>query len=279
MEVRRIGLEHFGPERLEPGTPLAMLEAKFLPLYLHHRYQLQAAVKTIGGVEYSYAVQTTEGASPSRVLAIVSPERQRQALRAVIDTISTDVLLIPDRILESLPPVPFGFEGGTAERFESHNGRLFDPIDAATIAADLAVSALLQRERAARLIDFHARDASRPDFREVVHALIDATNVGKPLPTGHRAAIAQAVQALVVRRLIDLAADESATPAVRAEATDGLRFTERRLAAFDVDAHARALRDEIDRFLKRPDPVHRSSPTPATPPGDPIGGHGFGSTP
>jgi hypothetical protein len=45
MEVRRIGLRNFGLGNLAPGQPLSSLEAKLLPLYLHHRYQLAAAAK------------------------------------------------------------------------------------------------------------------------------------------------------------------------------------------------------------------------------------------
>ncbi len=53
MEVRRVGLSQFGLGSIPDGTPLSMLEAKLLPLYLHHRYQLQAAVKTVGGLSYT----------------------------------------------------------------------------------------------------------------------------------------------------------------------------------------------------------------------------------
>src|SRR5262249_1586860 len=44
MDVRRIGLASFSLKGIPAGTPLSTLEAKLLPLYLHHRYQLQAAV-------------------------------------------------------------------------------------------------------------------------------------------------------------------------------------------------------------------------------------------
>ena len=57
MKVRAIGLERFGINNLADGAPLSDLEARLLPLYLHHRYQLQAAVKTLGGVRYTYAVK------------------------------------------------------------------------------------------------------------------------------------------------------------------------------------------------------------------------------
>jgi len=45
MEVRRIGLSTFGLRNIPIGTPLSELERQLLPLYLHHPYQLQSAVK------------------------------------------------------------------------------------------------------------------------------------------------------------------------------------------------------------------------------------------
>ena len=53
MEVRRIALSQFGLENIPVGTPLSSLEEMLVPLYLHHRYQLEAAAKSIGGVDFT----------------------------------------------------------------------------------------------------------------------------------------------------------------------------------------------------------------------------------
>jgi hypothetical protein len=193
----------------------------------------------------------------------------------VLDTIKVDALAIPPRILDLIPPRAFGYEGGSTEYFGKRADPAFDPIAAATIAADFAVSGLLEQHRAARLIAFHARDAANPDFKEVARALITRT-WRQPAPAGgYQAAIARAVQSLVVTRLMELAADETAAPQVRAVATDELRSLGAWLASpasATLDAtHARATRDDIERFLTRPDaPRKQTTPLP-TPPGDPIG--------
>ena len=83
---RRIGLAQFGLGNIERGTPLSLLEAKLLPLYLHHRYQLQAAAKSLGGV-YTYAVKTSCGCDAARVTKSFPAARATEALRAVLDTI------------------------------------------------------------------------------------------------------------------------------------------------------------------------------------------------
>lgn len=275
MEVRRIGLSQFGLGSVPTGTPLSLLEAKLLPLYLHHRYQLQAAVKSVGGVNYTYAVKTASGANPGKVQAIVSPPRQRDALAAVLETIKVETLAIPPRILDLIPPRAFGYEGGTTELFSKRTAPTFDPIAAATIAADFAVSGLLDPSRAARLIEFHSRNSANPDFSEVVDALIRATWKTAAPKNAYHARIAGAVQSLMVSELMDLAADSSAAPQVRAVATQALREVNAWLklpASAGINAaHRNATRDDIERFLARPDATRRQTAPLATPPGDPIG--------
>jgi hypothetical protein len=275
MEVRRIGLSEFGLNNVRAGTPLSLLEAKLLPLYLHHRYQLQAAVKSVGGAYYTYAVKSANGPSPAKVQEIVPAARQRDALNAVLDTIKTDVLVISPRILELIPPRAFGYEGGTTELFARRSAPVFDPIAAATIAADLAVSGLLEQHRAARLMAFHARNVANPDFKEVVDALIARTWKTTASSDAYHAAVARAVQSLVATRLMELAADDDAAPGVRAVATETLRNLSAWLAqpatVAAEGAHRRATRDDIERFLARPDATRKQTAPLPPPPGDPIG--------
>lgn len=275
MEVRRIGMAQFGLGSIPAGMPLGMLEAKFLPLYLHHRYQLQAAVKSLGGFYFTYAVKTANGPSPAKFREIVAPGRQREALSAVLATIRPEELAVPRRILELIPPIPFGYEGGTAEWFAGRTSPGFDPVAAATISADLSIGGLLQHNRAARLIEYHSIDAANPGFREVVDALIGQA-WKSPVPRdGYLAEISRAVQSLVVTRLMELAANENASTQVRATAADALRrlkaWLESTAAARIDPAHRLGARDDIQRFLTRPDAQFRRTQSLPTPPGDPIG--------
>lgn len=279
MEVRRIGLNQFGLANIPPGTPLSLLEAKLLPLYLHHRYQLQAAAKSLGGVYYTYAVRTASGADPAQVQEIVPTAKQLDALAAVLDTLKVEELMIPPHILKLIPPRAFGYYGGTAEMFGKRTSPVFDTVAAATIAADLAVSELLEPHRAARLIEFHARTPINPDFKFVTDALL-ARTWKSPVPTDARAKlIARAVQSLTVTRLMDLAADSDASPQVRHVATESLRelslLLKSPVAAAQMNpAHRRATLDDIERFLGRPEtPRKQTAPLPR-PAGDPIGSEG-----
>jgi predicted Zn-dependent protease len=275
MQVRRIGLEQFGLKNIATGTPLSELENKFLPLYLHHRYQLTAAAKSLGGVYYSYAVRTENTTNPIQVQEIVPANRQREALQAVLETIKPEELAVSDNILRLIPPTAYGYSSGRSETFSKRTSPIFDPIGAAEISADMAVSGLLEPNRAARLITFNARDKANPHFREVVDALIKATWKTPVSANANQALIQRAIQSLTVTRLMDLAANSNAQSQVRATATEALRTLQAGLkrtpAAGDIAAHHRATFDDIERFLTRPDaPRKQTTPLP-NPPGDPIG--------
>ncbi|HYP25160.1 MAG TPA: zinc-dependent metalloprotease, partial [Blastocatellia bacterium] len=204
----------------------------------------------------------------------VPAARQRAALNAVLDTLKVDALAIPPRILESIPPRAFAYGGGTTELFPGRTDPTFDPIAAATIASDLAISALLQHERAARLIEFHSHNPANPDFKEVVDALIARTWKAAPPANAYHQTVARAVESITVTRLMDLSANPDASPQVRAVASDGLR----QIAALlnlpstpAASAHRRAVKDDIERFLTRPDAPRRQTVPLPPPAGDPIG--------
>jgi len=273
LEVRRIGLTRFGLGLIPVGTPLSELEVKLLPLYLHHRYQAIAAAKSVGGVYFTYAVRTPSGPNPGKVAEIVPGATQKAALEALLETISVDTLRIPERILQMIPPTASGYGGGTAETFERRTDPTFDAIGAATIAADVTITALLQPQRAARTIEQHGRDATVPGFGDIVSALVQHTWSAARPSDGYGDAIQEAVQSLLVERLMDLAADTQASPHVRAQASAGLRRI-KSLTGAVATAHAAAVREDITRFLARPADTFKKTNPLAMPPGEPIGGKG-----
>ncbi len=274
MQVRRIGLDQFGIRNIPEGAPMSALENKFLPLYLHHRYQLNADIKTIGGVYYTFSVREKSGPVPSQVNEIIPVQRQRDALNAALETLDAKELVISDDILKLMPPVAFGYNSGRSELFAKRTTPIFDPIGAAEIAADIAINGLLEPNRAARMIDFHSRDRANPDFREIVDALINRSWGAPYSANAKEAAVQRAVQSVVVSELMDLAADANARSQVRAVATETLRSL---LARFkrpvtgDAATHYRSTADDIERFLTRPDAPRKQTSPLATPPGDPIG--------
>ena len=119
-----------------------------MPLYMHHRYQVEAAASMLGGIDYIYALRG-DGRIPMKR---VSAAAQRAALDALLGTLQADELAIPSAVLDLLPPRPPGF-GRTRELFPRYTGSAFDAITPAVVAADHTVSQILQPSRAARLVE------------------------------------------------------------------------------------------------------------------------------
>ena len=196
IEVRRIAMEQFGLRNLAVGEPLSSLEEKLVPLYLHCRYQLEAAAKTIGGVYYTYAVKEKGAIVPPEVRRIVPADRQRDAMAAVLSTLEPTFLQIPQRIVDLIPPRAFGYERGTAELFEHQTTPAFDPISAAMSSADITLGALLDPRRAARMERFHVENAQYPGFTEILDDLIEVMT--------RRGALSRATARLATTRMMEL---------------------------------------------------------------------------
>jgi hypothetical protein len=265
LEVRRIALERFGPDNLAPGRPLALLEEVLVPVYFHHRFQLNAAVKTLGGMEYAYAVRG-DGQPTARPL---DGERQREGLHAVLELLDPARLDLPDRILELIVPRPFG-HWRNRELFPTQTAPAFDPLTAAAAAAGQVVDGVLQPERLNRVASFHRRDPERPGVDEVLAALVDTAFGERSALPERQSEIRRAVQSVVVAGLRELAADEAARSTVRAAAERALSWLAERLDT--RPAHDAWLRRTIERFLTRGAPAARATrEAEDLPPGDPIG--------
>ena len=276
LAVRRVALARFGARNLIAGMPLASLQEVLAPLYFHHRYQLDAALKVIGGLDYRYAL----GSEPEGARVLPADE-QRRALAAVLAVLDPGVLDLPETVLALLLPRPPGFSRNR-EMFASRTSPAFDALGAAATAADQVVAGLLQPERCARLVDFHRRDPAQPGLGEVVDALITQTLSSVLDPDPRHREIRREVRRVVVNGLMRLALDPRAPAAVREIAEEGLarHFGETARGGTDLEEaiHNRALVRTVQRFLEREWGASGGwAPPEDMPPGSPIGtGPDFG---
>ena len=153
MKVRAKALSKFGKNSIKKGTPMAMLEDVLVPVYLFHRYQVEAATKVIGGQYYSYAIK----GDGQMVTKAVTKEEQLKALNAVVDCMDPKALAIPQSILNLIPPRPAAYDYNN-ELFNRKTGLAFDPLAAAEAAADIPLSFLFNAKRLNRLVEFQAQD-------------------------------------------------------------------------------------------------------------------------
>jgi hypothetical protein len=167
-ELRAFALSNFGLNSLPFGQPLSQLEERLVPIYFAHRYQLDALVKQISGIEYDYAVRTEQTALQSVVA--VDADIQRQALDLMLQSASADYLALPSELLGLIPPKAYG-SSRTRESMGSRMGIAFDPITAAESAAAYSLSILLHPERLNRLSYQHSIDSEIPSVSEVASEL------------------------------------------------------------------------------------------------------------
>jgi Met-zincin/Domain of unknown function (DUF5117) len=267
LEIRAAALKRFGENTIRVGTPTAQMEDTLVPLYLLHRYQVEAATKVIGGLDYRYTVRGDGQRGPEIVPAV----EQRRALAAVVKTLSPEVLVLPDGLLRQLPPRTPGMartlDGPrTVESFPSHTALTFDPIATAESAADFTLAVLFLPERANRLVEYHARDAAEPTLDEVIDAALQSANAGTP-NDGLAGLVSIDVKAHIVEALFRLAADSKTSFAARSLVTA-------KLHAIGQSQPANANGDEIKRriaIFERDPERFKPDPVVETPPGSPIG--------
>ena len=268
LEVRRAALRRFGENAIRAGRPMATLEEALVPLYLHHRYQVEAAASVLGGQDYVYALRG-DGRQPTKP---ASAAEQKAALEALLLTLAPAELRLPDAVIAAIPARPQGY-APHRELFPRYTGGVFDAVSPAVVAADHTLAQLLEPERAARLVEQKALDPSLPGLDDVLDRLLASTS---QVATGssYEAEIARAVERVVAERLMGLCTNARMSQ-VRALATEAL---ERRAQAAEAAsaarlgaAHERLLAQDIRRFLTRPAATATTLGSPAIPPGPPIG--------
>jgi len=271
LAIRAAALKNFGENAVKPGTPMAQLGQTLVPLYLFHRYQTEAAIKEIGGLDYRYNLRGDGLAGPS----IFDPDQQRKALDSVLKTIAPGTLTLPEPLLRLLPPVPPGYPR-TRESFPSHTGLTFDPIAAAESAADLTLNVLLDPARASRLIEYHMRVPASPALRSVLEAI--STTVAQRPEAGHSMSseIERAVEFRAVEAMLALTVSPAASSQARAIAHFHIRDLLKQWKSTPMPQdtaeaiHRAALIDRIESFERDPEKFVPAKPVEA-PPGMPIG--------
>ena len=275
MQVRAAALRRFGENNIREGAPLATIEDVLAPIYMLHRYQVEAATKLVGGMDYTFALRG-DGEVPTQ---IVAPAEQRRALAAVLATLKPDVLALPESLLRIIPPRPPEYPRGR-EMFKIHTSPAFDALAPAESAAQDTLQFLFNPERAARLVEFHARDAEYPGLEEVLDTVLNATWKA-PHPKGYDGEIANTVDNVVLYDLMALAANDHASNEVRSIASFKLHELKDWLAApaepasvIPDKAHLFFAASQIALFEKDPKQIDLTPPV-EPPDGPPIGSMGM----
>lgn len=263
FEVRRIGMENFSPDLIREGEPYSNLEYVLLPLYMHHRFQLNSAAQSIGGANYRNAVRG-DGQTP---FTIIDGDEQRDALNAVLSTLSVDFLKLPENVLDLLPPAAYRHTQG--ESFPGRAGLLFDALGASEASANLSVQQLMHPARMARLVTYGSM-GDYPDLEEVVDSLIEHTWGAETPEDEYGQRVLSVVQRVAVDEMITQASNTESSGEVRSVLASRLNELANQLEEErNPSAHQEGVAADIRRWQQR---AENALPEPALqmPAGDPI---------
>jgi hypothetical protein len=271
LKIRAIALDSFSEKRIPAGSPLATLEDVLVPVYMFHRYQIEAAASVLGGLYYNHRLRGDVQKNP----VIVPGDEQRRALGVLLRTIEPENLEIKKEILNIIPPRPPGYRE-IRELLKGYTGDTFDPLGAAEAVANHTIGLILNPERVSRLIDYHSRNNDYPGLSDVLDHLVAATWMSV-LKSGTHAEIQRVVDNVVLYSLMRLAVDKRVSPQVHAIAFLKLAELQSALSQKapltgddDQKAHYFYALSEIERFRKDPNSfTFRRHLAP--PPGAPIG--------
>lgn len=268
LTLRAHALATLGLNNIPAGAPVSELEKVLVPVYLMHRYQVEAVSKQIGGYYYQYAVR---GAETPRVNP-VDLESQMEAIVSLLETLRPENLELPATLRRLIPPPAAGYQRDR-ESFRTTNGAGMDPLAMATAAADNTLRFLLHPQRAGRIVEQNALfpEEKLPTLTDYLDFLSDELGSGSFRSNYHRQ-LAEIVHKRYVAHLLQLAVNPAASEQVRAVCSAELLDLKSALAPRQ-DSHSQYLSLQIERFVRSPESI-KIAPAPALPDGSPIGcGH------
>ncbi len=265
LKIRKKVLNDFSEKAIREGVPMSSIEEALVPMYLFHRYQVDATSKVIGGIEYNYSLR----GDGQPVRELISGIDQMKALDALLDAIDPKALELPRTLIEKIPPRSYGYPR-SRETFQSKTGVAFDYLAAAETAASIPLGFIFNADRANRLLMLKTENASQPGFDRVLDRTLEKVfaNVGGE--------INRIVQAETLDHLFSLAANDRAYDQVRAICFDRLKSLKLKLNGkeYKEDPFYAFQVIRINQFIENPSEF-KSEDVIKAPDGSPIGSCDF----
>jgi hypothetical protein len=272
LKIRKTAIDNFSTDNIKTNQPYSVLEDVFVPLYFFHRFQTEATVKLIGGLEYSYAVK----GGNQTVVKRVSGTSERIALQAVLKTIAVDEIAIPKEKLALFPPRAIGF-GRSRESFKSNLGVEFDAFGAVKTASEMTLNLLLNPQRASRLVAHKSLNKNQLGLVELIDELVDKT-INKTHKDTYYQELQNVINTQVLEQLFHAAAHKNQYQQVNAIVLfklDEIKSILQSKKAMGVQKiYNAAMVKMIEVFVKNPMSFKKIA-APQIPDGSPIGSAKF----
>ena len=277
LSIRRHILDNFLDNAIKLGEPMSSIEEVLVPMYLLHRYQIEAAAKVLGGLEYNYALKGDNQV----ITKMLTRNQQVKALKSLLNSIHPKNLSLPEKLIKLIPPRAFGYPR-TRETFKSRTGLTFDYLAAAETATNLTLKMLFNPERASRLITLKARDKNnQPGLTYVMNEIINKTILKEMTDNNDylnlsnvENEISKMVNHSVLNHLFMLANSKITHQEVNARTFSAIKNLKKTLETKDSEEHHyHYLLDKIEKFLSGE--INIQYPNELKPPdGSPIGSYG-----
>jgi len=264
MRIRKKALNNLSLAHLRTNETYTQLEDRMVPLYLLHRYQVEAVVKLIGGVDYDYAVK----GGISYTTKAVPAQQQKHAVQALINTLQPDALMLPQSLLEILPPRAFG-SPRSRESFQSQTGVTFDPFALAHTTSHAILGMMFHPERATRLQQQAYLDGRQWSLAATIDQLTTTFFMDNS-KKGYAAGLQEVVQANLIEHLMQLGQMAEVPSSVRATVFDKLSNLKTSLSKNKQLAQAPYFAQRINQYLSNYE-LQESLEVPKIPDGSPIG--------
>ena len=146
LKVRDLALKNIDLDNLVDGEPYDRIEDILVPIYMLHRYQIEAAAKAIGGVDYLYFVKNNNNDK----VKFVDSKLQKKSLESLLNVLKPENLVLPNNLIDILSPRSFR-NPRTRENFVSNTGVAFDYINTSSSLINHTLTFLLNPERINRI--------------------------------------------------------------------------------------------------------------------------------
>ena len=262
LAVREKAISNFSKDNIRKGEPYSVLEDVFVPLYFFHRFQTEAATKVVGGLDYNYAVK----GDGQTIVRPAEAKLQRDALNAILKTISSETLTIPKDKLALFPPRAYGYYR-SRESFSGKTGVAFDPMSAAATASDMTLGLLLHPERANRMIQQKSLDSNQLSLDDMLQQVI-SSSFGKTSNDSYMNEVQQLINERVLIHLMNLAVNNKSLLQVKVKANNAINsLISGKRQSTPYSSHYEMM---INEFKEHPEKF-KILATPKIPDGSPIG--------
>ena len=265
FKVRKKAIKDFSKFNIKSSEPYSVLEDIFVPLYFMHRYQTEAAIKLIGGLDYNYALRGDE----QLIVEDLNLELQNRALSSVLKSLDANNLAIPRDKLKLFPPRAFGFPR-TRESFNGKTGVSFDPFSAASTASEMTLSLLLNPQRLNRIMIQNSLDNSNLSVRYLLSGLI-SSSFKKRHDDFYINQIQHIINTNLLIHLLNLTQEENVYMQLHYEAKMAIKYVTRLiLKSKKLYKYGEEYLYIIENFKEYPE-LYEINSSPKIPDGSPIG--------